>query len=124
VLTYQNRYALTQFASSSGGYTSAGGHDYLKAHDDPYDRSVSPYLHWSVTVDPAKLQARYPQIGTVTGVQILQRESPNPPSTAEWSGWVQTVRVTGAAGSVDITGGDFRSIYGLRSAYFTFATVT
>jgi SpoIID/LytB domain protein len=122
VLTYQNRYALTQFASSSGGFTSAGGHDYLTAHQDDYDRSVSPYVHWTASVDPAKLQARYPQVGTVQTVQIMSRESVG--STAEWGGWVQTVRVNGTTGSVDITGADFRSIYGLRSAYFTFDTVT
>jgi peptidoglycan hydrolase-like amidase len=126
VLTYQDRFALTQFASSSGGWTSDGGHDYLTAHDDPYDRSVSPYIHWKVAIDPAKLQAAYPEIGTLTGVQIIKRESPNPPSTAEWGGWVQTVRLSGTAGAkpfVDIDGGTFRSIYGLRSAYFTFDNV-
>jgi stage II sporulation protein D len=123
-LVYGGQYAFAQFASSNGGYSSAGGQPYLTAHDDPFDRAVSPYLHWKVTVDTAKLQAAYPQIGTLTQVQIVQRE--NTATTAEWGGWVQKVRLSGTGGTVlslDISGDDFRRVYGLRSAYFTFDLV-
>jgi SpoIID/LytB domain protein len=127
-LVFGGQYAFAQFSSSTGGYTSASvpAQPYLTAHDDPYDRAASPYIHWKVTVDTAKLQAAHPEIGTLTQVQITGRESPNPPSTAEWGGWVQKVTLTGTGGtkpSVDIGGGEFRSIYGLRSAYFTFDAV-
>lgn len=125
VLMYGAQYAFAQFASSSGGFASAGGQPYLTAHDDPYDRSVTPYTHWKVTVDTAKLQAKYPQIGMLQSVQIVQRE--NAATTAEWGGWVQKVRVTGTGGTVpyvDISGDDFRRVYGLRSAYFTLDPVT
>jgi stage II sporulation protein D len=127
-LVFGGQYAFAQFSSSSGGYTSASipAQPYLTAHDDLYDRAASPYLHWKVTVDTAKLQAAHPEIGTLTFVQITGRESPNPPSTAEWGGWVQKVTLTGTGGTkttVDIGGGEFRSIYGLRSAYFTFDAV-
>lgn len=123
VLTYPGQYAFAQFSSSSGGFTSAGSQPYLTAHDDPYDRAASPYVHWKVTVDPAKLRAKYPQVGNLTAVQIVQRE--NTGTTAEWGGWVQTVRLfgTGKPAGFDISGADFRRLYGLRSSYFTFDAV-
>lgn len=123
VLTVGGQYAFAQFSSSNGGWASAGSQPYLTNHDDPYDRSVSPYLHWKVSIDPAKLQAAYPQIGTLLTVQVVQREGATPPGTPEWGGWVQKVRLTGTNGvvgtTVDISGDDFRRLYGLRSAYFT-----
>jgi hypothetical protein len=81
---------------------------------------VSPYLHWKVPVDTAKLQAAYPQIGVFQTMQITQREGGRP---FDAGGWVQNVHVTGTSGSVDITGATFRTLYGLRSAYFTFDAV-
>jgi peptidoglycan hydrolase-like amidase len=125
-LVFGAQYAFAQFSSSSGGYTSASvpPQPYLTAHDDPYDRAVSPYLHWKATVDTAKLQAAHPEIGTLTSVQVIQRESSG--TTAEWGGWVQKVRVSGTGGTVpfvDIGGGEVRTIFGLRSAYFTFDPV-
>ena len=58
-------------------------------------------------------------------VQIMQREGARGFDTG---GWVQSVHVTGLLNgvtptAVDITGDDFRRLYGLRSAYFTFDTV-
>jgi stage II sporulation protein D len=124
-LVYGGQYAFAQFSSSSGGYTSAGSQPYLTAHDDPYDKAVSPYIHWKVNVDTAKLQTAYPQIGILTNLQITQRE--NTGTTAEWGGWVQKIHLTGLNGviptSLDISGDDFRRVYGLRSAYFTFDAV-
>ncbi|HEX2893837.1 MAG TPA: SpoIID/LytB domain-containing protein [Marmoricola sp.] len=116
-------YAFAQFASSNGGWSSAGSQPYLIAQADPYDLAAAPYHHRQKQVDPSKLQAAYPQIGTLTSVQIMKRENSTTP--AEWGGWVQTVRLAGTNGvtptAVDISGDDFRRVYGLRSAYFTFA---
>jgi SpoIID/LytB domain protein len=114
------KYAFAQFSSSNGGWSSDGGKPYLQAFADPYDKAVSPYIHWKVPVDTAKLQAAYPQIGVFQTVQITQREGGRP---FDGGGWVQNVRVTGTNGFVDIPGATFRSIYGLRSAYFTFDSV-
>lgn len=110
--------AFTQFASSNGGWSSAGGYPYLVAQADPYDTA---YHHRQVQVDPAKLQAAYPQIGTLQSVRITQREGSR---LFDAGGWVQTVHLTGMNGvtptALDISGDDFRRVYGLRSAYFTF----
>lgn len=121
VRTFAGKVAFTQFSASSGGTTSVGSQPYLKAQLDPYDKAVSPYLHWTRTVDTAKLEKAYPDIGDLVSLKIVQREGP---VGAEWGGWVKTIRLTGTGGKVptiDITGDDFRSVFGLRSAYFTFA---
>ena len=109
-------YAFAQFASSNGGWSSAGDYPYLVAQADPYDTA---YRHWLVAADPAKLQAAYPQIGTLTGVQVTQREGGRP---FDGGGWVQKVHLAGTAlpAGLDISGSDFRRVYGLRSSYFTF----
>jgi stage II sporulation protein D len=123
-LVFGGQYAFAQFSSSNGGYSSAGTQPYLTAHDDAFDRAVSPYLHWKVAIDTAKLQARYPQIGTLTQVQITQREGGR---LFDAGGWVEKVHLIGTNGitstAVDISGDDFRRVYGLRSAYFTFDPV-
>ena len=119
-LTYGGQYAFAQFSASNGGWSSDGGQPYLKAFEDPYDKAISPYLHWKVAVDPAKLQTAYPQIGTFQTMQITQREGGRP---FDGGGWVQSVHVVGTNGAVDITGSGFRSLYGLKSAYFTFDAV-
>jgi SpoIID/LytB domain protein len=117
-------YAFAQFASSNGGWSSDGNQPYLVAQADPYDLSAAPYHHWRATVDPAKLQAAYPQIGTLQTVQITKREGDR---LFDAGGWVQTVHLTGTNGvsatALDITGDDFRRVYGLKSAYFTFEAV-
>lgn len=121
VRTFAGKVAFTQFSASSGGTTSVGSQPYLKAQLDPYDKAVSPYLHWTRTVDTAKLEKAYPEIGDLVSLKIVQREGP---VGAEWGGWVKTIRLTGTGGTkptIDITGDEFRSVFGLRSAYFTFA---
>jgi stage II sporulation protein D len=39
IVTYRGKVALTQFASSNGGYSAPGDYPYLAAHRDPYDFS-------------------------------------------------------------------------------------
>ena len=125
VLTYGGQFAFAQFSSSNGGWSSAGSQPYLVAQADAYDLAAGPYHHWKVSIDTAKLQAKYPQLGVVQTVQITQREGAR---AFDAGGWVQTVRVTGLLNGVtptvlDITGDDVRRLYGLRSAYFTFDAV-
>lgn len=121
-LAYAGKYAFAQFSSSNGGWSSDGGKPYLQAFADPYDKAVGPYFHWKVTVDTAKLQAAYPQIGTLTELEITQRESGR---LFDAGGWVQKVHLsgTGTPSGIDISGDDFRRVFGLRSAYFTFDAV-
>ena len=92
ILTYQHTAAFTQFASSSGGWTSAGSRPYLVAEADPYDGFAGNPVHtWSAgprAPDPAALawgggggaarhQARRPRRGGGGG-SVLRRHPPPP----------------------------------------------
>jgi SpoIID/LytB domain protein len=116
-LAYQGAPAFTQFSASNGGWTSAGAFPYLPSKADPYDGLVNPaYSTWTKQVTAAPLQKRYPQLGTLRTITITGRE----PGGADGAGTrVQTVVLTGTNNvSVQITGDDFRFLYGLRSSWF------
>ena len=69
ILRYSGQPAFTQFASSNGGWLSAGGQPYLVAKADPYDGfSGNPMHTWTTSLtkarDPEGLPvARHPQAG-------------------------------------------------------------
>jgi SpoIID/LytB domain protein len=118
VLTFGGQIALAQFSSSNGGWTSAGGYSYLPAQQDvnekPYDKTSktgNPYYNWTQQVSLSTLQSKYPQLGTITGVRVTERENGT-------DGWVSWVEIDGAK-NVTIKGTDFEAIYGLRSAFFS-----
>lgn len=117
VLTSQGRPAFTQFASSSGGWTSAASASYLPAKKDPYDGwSGNPVHDWSVRIDDVALERRWPAVGNLTGITVTRRDG-----NGEWGGRIRELRLTGSRGSVTITGDTFRSVLGLRSTWLTFA---
>jgi SpoIID/LytB domain protein len=125
VLTFAGQPAFTQFSASSGGWTSDGGHPYLKANPDIYDKPVDPVLHigdphydWTTTITFAKLQALY-GTGTLEGIQVFQREGNR---TYANGGRVEQVVLSGTTGTKEISGSTFRSTFGLKSTYFTLAS--
>ncbi|GAA1965220.1 hypothetical protein GCM10009798_26880 [Nocardioides panacihumi] len=114
VLTYAGQPAFTQFSSSSGGWTVRGSVPYQAAKADPYDAWPGNHVHdWTTTVAAGKVQAAWPSIGTLTGVQVLDRDG-----NGDWGGRVNSVRLTGSKGSVTVDGTDFRMTLGLRSTWF------
>ncbi len=114
-LTYQGRPAFTQFSASSGGWTSAGNVPYLSARSDPYDAWSGNKVHdWTVTVNRSTLQKRYPQLGTIERLTITQREG-----GGEWRGRVWSAKVRGSKGTLAVSGNTLRSVFGLRSTWFT-----
>ena len=116
VLTYGGKPAFTQFSASSGGRTSAGSVPYLPNKADPYDDWTGNTVHdWSVKVSETTLEKRYPSIGDLKKIKVTSREG-----GGDWSGRVWNVTLVGGSGSKVVTGSDLRSIYGLRSTYFTF----
>lgn len=117
VLTYQGTPAFAQFSSSSGGWTSTGSQPYLQAHEDPYTTAASdPNATWTKTVNVAALEKARPKVGTLTSVQVLDRDGD---ATHPDDGWVLTITLVGAKGTDTISGSEFKSLYGLKSAYFT-----
>ena len=108
--------AFTQFASSSGGWTSAGSVPYLAAVQDPYDGwSGNPFHDWSLRVTDTAIERTWPKIGNLTRLAITARDG-----NGEWGGRVRSVTVIGDDGVVVVTGDGFRSALGLRSTWLTF----
>ncbi|MDQ6641329.1 MAG: SpoIID/LytB domain-containing protein [Actinomycetota bacterium] len=116
ILTYQGRPAFTQFASSSGGWTSAGNVPYLPHKADPYDGYTGNPVHgWSVKVNKSTLEKRYPSIGHLQKIRVTRREG-----GGDWQGRVWDMTLVGSKGNAALSGETFRSIYGLRSSWFSF----
>jgi stage II sporulation protein D len=110
-LVFDDKPALTEFGSSNGGWTASGGVPYLKALEDGWD----PGRDWTDTVKVATLERRYPSIGSLRELRIVERSG-----GGEWGGRVRSVELVGSKGERTINGEDkVRNALGLRSAWFT-----
>ena len=115
VLSYQGKPAFTQFSASDGGWTSAGSVPYLDAHQDPYDAfSGNPVHDWTATISTKVLLTHYPSLGSLNRVRVIERDG-----NGDWRGRVWDVVLDGTKSDITISGDTFRSIYGLRSSWFT-----
>ena len=109
ILTYKGSIALTQFASSNGGAAARGDYVYLAAHPDPYDGVVKSQA-WTKKITAAAV-GRHWSVGTVKKIQIAARDG-----SGAWGGRVKTMKIIGSKRTVTITGGAFKSAFGLRSS--------
>ncbi|MEI7548356.1 MAG: SpoIID/LytB domain-containing protein, partial [Actinomycetota bacterium] len=108
--------AYTMFSASSGGWTVAGTTaltPFPAVFDDGDDTVLNPNHAWSVAVTGSAIAAKYPVIGTFSSLTVLSRNG-----LGDWGGRVTTIRVSGSAGSVTVTGDAFRSAMGLKSDWF------
>lgn len=103
--------ARTEFSSSTGGWTAGG--DYPVVEDRGDAISSNPNHRWSTTLTRQKVEARYPSLGTLTDIQILERNG-----FGDMGGRVLRMRLFGTNGNVDRTGPQFRSDFGLKSDWF------
>ena len=109
--------ALTMFAASSGGYTAPGPGGLVPfpaVPDEGDDTALNPSYNWAVTLTAAQVQAKYPAVGTFSGLTVLTRNG-----FGDWGGRVLTIRVEGSAGSTTVSGDSFKSAFGLKSNLFT-----
>jgi SpoIID/LytB domain protein len=114
VLLYGGKPAFTQFASSSGGWTSAGSMPYLVAKADRYDgHSGNPVHSWTASVTKSAIQKAWPALGTLNRIRITQRDG-----NGEWYGRVEKMELDGTRSDVTVSGSTFRSRFGLRSQWF------
>ncbi|WP_454043133.1 DUF4214 domain-containing protein [Cellulosimicrobium sp. Marseille-Q8652] len=111
------RIALTEFSSSTGGY-SAGGT--FPAVADAGDATASnPHRSWAVTFTPEELSARL-GVGTVASVRVAARNG-----LGELGGRATRVDVTTTGGQVvALTGSQVRTRLGLKSDWFTVSGVS
>ncbi len=108
--------AFTQYSASDGGYTAGGD---FPAVPDPYDAGCyasicDPWDPWSQTVGLSSLQQAFANVGTVQGLNVLQR-------TGEGTdgGRVLSIQVVGSSGSSTVSGTEFASMLGLDSDWFS-----
>jgi stage II sporulation protein D len=117
ILRYANMPALTQFSSSSGGWTVDGGLPYLPAQRDPYDDWSGNMVHsWRATVSVSRLESLFSQLGRLQAIRVTQRDG-----DGAWGGRIIQLVLVGKRSRVLMSGDDFRSTFGLRSSWFTFA---
>ena len=108
--------AFTQFASSSGGWTSAGSVSYLPAQRDPYDGwSGNPVHTWSENVGDAVIERTWPAVGNLTRIAVTSRDG-----NGDWGGRIRSLTLSGSRGRVVVSGDTFRSMLALRSTWLTF----
>jgi stage II sporulation protein D len=106
VVTSGGAAAFTQFSASNGGYSVAGSFPYLNAHADPYDT-----YSWSKSLSVATLEATWPAIGRLSSLTVAQRDG-----RGSFGGRTAQIVLTGAGGSVTVSGEGFRSAVGLQSS--------
>lgn len=133
VRTYGGASIFAQFSASNGGWSTDGGAPYLTAHPDPWDGVVPNSVHsWTGSLTAAGVQARYPAVGRLLRLRVLQRDG-----NGDWGGRVLAVQLEGVdaggrptvvntdpAGS-SITGADIYATHswpayadGLRSSWW------
>ncbi|WP_114422283.1 SpoIID/LytB domain-containing protein [Nocardioides houyundeii] len=116
VLTVDGAPAFTQFASSNGGWSSAGSVPYLAARPDPYDGwAGNPVHQWQTDVPADRIESAWPRIGDLTTMVVEARDG-----NGDWGGRVSKMTFVGSQGQVTVSGDQVRSALGLRSTWFTF----
>jgi len=123
ILTYEGEPAFTQFASSSGGWTSANQFPYLPAKQDPYDDWAGNPVHdWKLKVTVARIEKAWPGVGNLKTIRVVSRDG-----NGEWQGRVWNIvllgRKNGDVTRVSVSGDSFRYALGLRSTWFTIRNV-
>ena len=91
-------------------------HPYQVAKADPYDGRIPSSAHaWKTTLTVARIEAAYPNVGTLRTLSIGSRTG-----NGEFGGRVVSLTVAGSSGSVTVTGSSFGSTFGLKSNWFRF----
>ena len=106
------RVALTEYSSSSGGYTAGGAFPPVV---DAGDATASnPNHNWTQSVPSSAVQAAYGSaVGKVQAVTVTQRNG-----LGDLGGRVTQMVVSGSAGRITVTGGQFAGALALRSDWF------
>ena len=105
--------AYTMFASSSGGYTAQNSLGFTPVIDEGDAVGDNGAHSWTASVSTASIQAAWPGIGTYMGIAVTAQDG-----NGDWGGRVLAMTINGSAGSVHVTGNDFRAAMGLKSTWF------
>ena len=101
----------TEFSSSNGGRTAGG---IFTPQADPGDLAANPALTvWTRSISAAALQAKYPQIGTLTSI-VTEHDGLG----GDWNGYTTQVTLNGTLSSVKMSGWSFRTAFGLPAPWY------
>jgi len=107
----RNTIMRTEFTSSNGGRTAGGQ---FPAQIDNGDIAADAALQsWSRLLSASAIQKAYPSIGVFTTMTTAHDGL-----GGDWNGYTTSVIITGTAGTVTRTGGQFRSDFDLNSSWF------
>jgi SpoIID/LytB domain protein len=115
IVTYRGKVALTQFASSNGGYSARGDYPYLAAHRDPYDGVIKSQA-WTRVIGATSISRAWPSVGTVKQLQITSRDG-----AGAWGGRVKTIKIIGTSRTATVSGTTFQHMFGMRSSLYMVA---
>jgi SpoIID/LytB domain protein len=115
IVTYRGKVALTQFASSNGGYRATGDYPYLSAHRDPYDGVIKSQA-WTRTITASSISRAWPSVGTVKQLQITSRDG-----AGRWGGRVKTIKIIGSSRTTTVSGTTFEHMFSMRSSLYAIA---
>ena len=101
--------ASAMYSSSTGGITAGNAFPAVVDLGD----TASPNHTWTTAVPVTSIQAAWPTIGALQSILVTRRNG-----LGEWGGRVLAMTLRGSAGSVNITGDQFRIGLGLRSNWF------
>jgi SpoIID/LytB domain protein len=115
VIGHRGRPAFSQYSSSSGGWTAAGGKPYLPAKADRWDGwGGNPHHRWRQSLSPRALHRAYPSLGRLKSARVTDRDG-----HGRWGGRAERVVLRGSRSTVRVSGDDLRWTLGLRSTYFS-----
>jgi SpoIID/LytB domain protein len=103
--------ALTEFSSSTGGYTAGGAFPAVVDDGDAYSGNANH--NWTVNVNVSTIENAYPAIGSLQSIVATSRNG-----LGDYGGRVNTLSIIGSNGAVTTTGADFEAKVGLKSTWF------
>jgi len=119
--------ALTEFSSSTGGWTAplSEGSGFPDVEDLGDAIGKNPNHVWTTTIARSDIENAYPEIGLLIRIDVTQRNGLGP-----WGGRTRALVLTGTEGKTDPIeipnwGGDsFRRKFGLKSDWYRFLDFT
>lgn len=108
--------AMTEFSSSTGGYTAGGAFPAVADAGD--STSSNPNHTWSASVPVASVQSAFPSVGTLQSIAVTARNG-----LGDMGGRVTQMVLSGSTGHVTVTGDQFQWALGLKSDWFAITNV-
>jgi SpoIID/LytB domain protein len=105
----------TEYTASTGGWTAGGTFPAVEDVGDAVE--ANPHRFWEAFLGRAEVEARY-GLGQLQAIHILQRSGLGPDG-----GRVLRLRLVGTTTTVDLTGTQLRTAFGLKSDWFTVSGV-